>query len=174
VFSNYFVAYFIALDAFTYMKSIVSFLFIYFWALNIQAQTDYAKIYQTHDFPCDTAYTTIDITFCVGDKYEFADSLLNHQYQSILLDIKKEIAGNLKRLKETTDKQEIEFLLKANDYLQRRRSAIIVSQRNWIKLRDANVDVVAIGCEGGTACNAIRILSEIDDILERIKKLQSF
>ena len=164
------------------MKSIGIFLFVIFLNCFAFGQSDPLENFNSHKFPCDTATTTLEINICAGIKSEYADSLLNDLYNKIIKSIDRDINENKKELKlkqsqkdSSPDRKEyIQFLIKQIEYDQRLKISIIKSQREWIKVRDLNLEVVSITCEGGRECIAIENLSELDDILERIKKLQSF
>ena len=162
------------------MKLITLLFLCCFYAAYSSAQSSLTDVYEAHTFPCDKESTTLEINICSGAKAEFADSLLNKLYRKILKSLDKDIlkdktilngkkAGN-----KQADKDEVSFLLKNIDHNQRLKETIINSQRQWIKLRDANIEVERINCEGGTACVAMVNEAYIEETLDRIKKLESF
>jgi uncharacterized protein YecT (DUF1311 family) len=53
------------------------------------------------------------------------------------------------------------------------KNSIVESQKQWIKYRDENAEVIGITCETGTGCTAEINGSLISDTLDRIKVLQS-
>ncbi|MGG9960728.1 lysozyme inhibitor LprI family protein [Ferruginibacter sp. SUN106] len=161
------------------MKSLVLFLIFYSIPFHSPAQSSVANIYEAHTFPCDTGTGTVEINICSGAKAEFADSLLNRLYKSILRTIDKEIKADQialareKMLSKTPDKDQIYFRTKSIDQNQRLKKAIINSQRQWIKTRDANVEIAHINCEGGSSCNAMSNEAYTEETLDRIRKLES-
>jgi uncharacterized protein YecT (DUF1311 family) len=162
------------------MKSFLLLLLLYCIPIYSPAQSSVADVYEAHTFPCDTGTGTVEINICSGAKAEFADSLLNRLYKKILRSIDKEIASYqaiLKREKaniKDPDKDNINSTLKIIDQNQRLKNAIINSQRQWIKTRDANVEIAHINCEGGSGCNAITSDAYTEETLDRIRKLESF
>jgi uncharacterized protein YecT (DUF1311 family) len=144
------------------------------------AQSSVVDVYDAHTFPCDTGTGTVEINICSGVKAEFADSLLNRLYKKILRSIDKEIASYqaiLSREKaniKNPNKDDINSTIKIIDQNQRLKKAIINSQRQWLKVRDANVEVAHINCEGGSGCNAITNDAYTEETLDRIRKLESF
>lgn len=124
----------------------------------------------------------MEVNICSGIKADCADSLLNKLYKKILKGIDKEIADNSKELekrqklktKNKDDQSDIEFLTKEINHSRRLKQRIINSQVQWIKLRDANSEVVSINCEGGTACTAIVNSAWLEETLSRIKQLEDF
>jgi uncharacterized protein YecT (DUF1311 family) len=147
-----------------------------------QGNADPAEIFQSHQFPCDTETTTLEVNICLGAKLEFADSLLNVTYHKILKDLDKAMnEDNIKikalRSKKVLTKEErkdLKYYTNDVNQTQKTKQAIIRSQKEWIQLRDSNEEVVRIKCEGGTGCNGEVSQSSIDDTLERIKKLREF
>ena len=145
-------------------------------------QRSYVDIFNSHTFPCDSEATTLDINICSGEKFDFADSLLNRLYKNILQGIDKEIASDSKQLtelqklkiKNKESESNIDVLIKEIDFDKRLKQSIIKSQVQWIKLRDANSEVVAINCEGGTGCTAEINSGLLEDTLLRIKQLEAF
>src|SRR3982751_472188 len=164
------------------MKLIGIYLFAFLFTTCVFGQSDPIEVYNAHTFACDTGTSTLEITFCVGDKLEYADSLLNDTYKKLIKSIDKSVIDSKKELTITQtkknlsreDKTTIQVLLKEISNHQRLKASIIKSQKEWVKLRDMNSEVISISCEDGRECNAITILAEIDDTLERIKKLQTF
>ncbi|MGC4103617.1 lysozyme inhibitor LprI family protein [Ferruginibacter sp.] len=144
------------------------------------AQQSLVDVYKAKEFPCDSESGTIAINFCTSTKAEFADSLLNVVYRKLLSSINKDIAADKKSLNQETakgkkaDSLQLQMYRKNIDLNQRLKKSIIYSQQQWIKLRDANVDVASIECEGGTGCIAMTNQAYIDETLERIQKLESF
>lgn len=164
------------------MKSFTIILFCISIGTNAIGQIDPLADFQSHKFPCDTGWTTMEINICFGIKFEYADSLLNMVYNKIIKELDSEIkyannvlqAEQLKKPVSKEIKEQIESYLKDLSYVQRLKESIIKSQRKWLELRDLNWAVISIGCEGGKAFVAIENQSLIDDTLERIKKLQKF
>jgi uncharacterized protein YecT (DUF1311 family) len=164
------------------MKMINLFLFLVLASSVCYSQSDPIEDFRSHKFPCDSGNTTLEINMCAGVKSEYADSLLNDIYHKIIRSINKEISTAKKELKirqskksnSPETKEDIQFLTIGIDQDQRLKTSIIASQKEWIKLRELNAEVISITCEGGHECVTITNLAEIDDILERIKKLQSF
>ncbi|WP_460558038.1 lysozyme inhibitor LprI family protein [Ferruginibacter profundus] len=162
------------------MKSLLLFFVFYSIPFHSPAQSSVVDIYEAHTFPCDTGTGTVEINLCSGTKAEFADSLLNRLYKNILRSIDKEIKADQialakeKKLSKTPDKDQIYFRTKNIDQNQRLKNAIINSQRQWIKTRDANVEVAHINCEGGSGCNAMSNDAYTEETLDRIRKLESF
>jgi uncharacterized protein YecT (DUF1311 family) len=164
------------------MKLLTCFLFLTLTNFSGYSQSDPIEDFKCHKFPCDSGSTTLEINFCSGAKLEYVDSLLNAIYRKIIKSINKEIVVDEKKLKikqsikidSIKNKDEILFLVNEINYDQRLKTSIIQSQKEWIKMRDLNSKVISITCEGGRECIAINNLAEIDDVLERIKKLQSF
>jgi uncharacterized protein YecT (DUF1311 family) len=162
------------------MKSLPLLLMLYCIPFYSPAQSSVVDVYDAHNFPCDTGSGTVEINICSGAKAEFADSLLNRLYKKILRSIDKEIKvdqialAKEKTLSKTPDKDEISFHTKSIDQNQRLKKAIINSQRQWIKVRDTNVEVAQINCEGGTSCIAITNDAYTGETLDRIRKLESF
>ena len=145
-----------------------------------QDDSDPSEIFQSHQFPCDTQTTTLEINICLGTKLAFADSLLNVTYHRILRAIDKSInedntkikALSSKKILTNEEKGDLKYYSNDLNHSQRTKQAIIRSQKEWIKLRDSNEEVVRLMCEGGTGCNGEASQSSIDDTMERIKKLQ--
>lgn len=143
-------------------------------------QWDPIQEFNNRKFPCDTGYTTLEINFCSGYKNQFADSLLNKLYKKILKSIDQDNIettkefNKLKLVKKKTsaDSTYLETLEKNIDQNKRLKASIISSQRIWLKLRQANSDIVYIFYEGGTGQTAFTIQADTEEILERIKKLQ--
>ncbi len=164
------------------MKLIAFFLFLILANFSSYSQTHTIEKFKSHKFPCDSGGTTLEFNLCTRVKLEYADSLLNAIYRKIIRSINKEIINDEKELKIKQSKKidslknvdTIQFLAKEIDYNKRLKMGIIQSQKEWIKVRDLNSKVISITCEGGHACVGIDNLAEMDDILERIKKLQSF
>jgi uncharacterized protein YecT (DUF1311 family) len=164
------------------MKLPAFFLFLTLTGFAGYSQSDPIKDFKSHKFPCDSGSTTLEINFCSGAKLEYVDSLLNSIYRKIITSINKEIIDDKKKLKikqsikidSIKNKDDILYLFNEINYNQRLKTSIVQSQKEWIKTRDLNSKVISITCEGGRECIAINNLAEIDDVLERIKKLQSF
>jgi uncharacterized protein YecT (DUF1311 family) len=162
------------------MRSLPVFLLFYLAPFYSPAQSSVVDVYNAHHFACDSGSGTLETNICSGVKVHFADSLLNRLYKNLLRSIDKEITHHkttLTKLKtniKEPNKDDIDFSIKSINYSQRLKQSIITSQRQWIKAKDANLAVVKINCEGGTGCIAITNEACIVEILDRIKKLESF
>jgi uncharacterized protein YecT (DUF1311 family) len=146
----------------------------------IFGQWDPIKEYHSRQFPCDSALTTLEITFCFGYRNDFADSLLNKMYTKVLTEADKDIADSkkdirsiqLKKRKTKEDSTELSRLKIQLDRNIRYKSSIITSQRIWLKSREANVEMNSILYEDGREYPAWRTKFDTDEILERIEKLK--
>jgi uncharacterized protein YecT (DUF1311 family) len=164
------------------MKSFLLIAFSFLLSLSLYGQRSYVDIFNSHSFPCDSEATTLEINICSGQKADFADSLLNKLYKSIVKGIDKEIVNDNKQLtklqglktKNKESESNIGVLIKEINYDKRLKQSIINSQAQWIKLRDANSKVVSINCEGGTGCTAEINSAWLEETLLRIKQLESF
>jgi uncharacterized protein YecT (DUF1311 family) len=164
------------------MKYLTTIFFSFFYILIAKGQTDFLADFKSHKFPCDSESTTLEINFCSGVRRDYADSLLNVAYNRIIKSLEKEIFVDQNKLKDeklkrdssSESKETIEFLSTEISYNKRLKESIIKSQRKWVELRDLNMEVVSITCEGGTAFVAIENQSIIEDTLDRIKKLEDF
>src|SRR4051812_38113977 len=72
-----------------FLKLVAMFLFC---SSAIVGQWNPVEEYNQHNFPCDSGQTTIEITFCAGDRNAFADSLLNKLYKKILFSADHDIS----------------------------------------------------------------------------------
>src|SRR6266496_5936299 len=121
------------------------------------------EFFKSYKFPCDTETTTLEINICLGNKLEFADSLLNVTFRKIINDLDKDINEDKskmnvlrsKKVLSAEEKKMSKYYAENIEQHQKIRQAIIKSQREWIKLRDSNEEVTRIMCEGGTGCNGI-------------------
>jgi uncharacterized protein YecT (DUF1311 family) len=164
------------------MRSYVILLFIVSCCQISFGQIDLVAKFKAHKFPCDSGVTSLEANICSGVKRDYADSLLNHLYNKIIRSLDKEIreakkeisAEQSKKDSGTESKENIKFLLKEIERNQRLRISIIKSQKEWIKVRDYNAEVIRISCEGATSCTSMENQSLLDDTLERIKILESF
>lgn len=146
----------------------------------LYSQDDPIAIFNSHVFPCDTNVTTLEANFCSGEKFAFADSLLNNVYKKILKAIDTEIQDNKRSIMETSSKKDsssktmtsLKVLREEMAQNDRLKKSIIASQKQWIKYRDSNAEAVGVGCETGTACTTEVNQSMIHDTLERIEVLQ--
>lgn len=163
------------------MKLSSIFFFLILFNTFVFGQSDVIEKFDSHKFPCDTGTSTLEYNLCAGIRSEYADSLLNDIYKKIIKSVDREIIADKRKLKlkqsrkdsSLESKDDIQFLQEI-DYDQRLKISIINSQKEWVKVRDLNSEVVRITCEGGSACVGIDNLAELDDTLERIKKLLSF
>lgn len=163
------------------MKRISFLIFSIFCTTYLYSQDDPAAIFNSHVFPCDSGSTTLETNLCSGEKFEFADSLLNRVYKKILKAIDKDTQDDKRRLLDKSSKQEtssevnesIKFLKEEIAHNDRLKKSIVESQKQWIKYRDANAEAVRITCETGTACITEVNDSLINDTLDRIKTLRS-
>ncbi|MDR7370781.1 hypothetical protein [Flavobacterium aquidurense] len=132
--------------------------------------SDPSYIYNSKKFSCDSsANSTYESNMCIGEKLEFADSLLTNVLKSkfILLDkyikIDKEVIVKDKGNTFFTNALKINIAKKEN---------LIKSQRLWEQMRVLNSENVKLGCDGATGCAGIIGKAEIKYVLERIEKIR--
>lgn len=160
------------------MKKLI-FLFCFLPGFAI-AQPSLVDFYEAKEFKCDELDGTVNANICSGEKVAFVDSLLNNLYNKIIKNLDKEIVSSkqailkLRKKVKYVDSSDLYYTEKKLKYDQNLRDAIVFSQRNWIKLRNSNISVEALLCEGGTGCIAITNEALIKEILDRIRKLESY
>jgi uncharacterized protein YecT (DUF1311 family) len=171
------------------MKTFFLILFVLLVSLSTLGQNDFSgieqndvlKIYLLHIFPCDSSTTTLDINRCSGIRRDFADSLLNDYYHKILISLDNDISewdsipapgqsGPDTSAEHKEDQKQIKGM---GMHYTRLKVSLIKSQQEWLKLKELDLDMASIQCEGGTGCTAEENYSLITDILDRIKKLQT-
>jgi uncharacterized protein YecT (DUF1311 family) len=132
-------------------------------------KTDPIYIYKSRKFPCDSGYTSYESNLCIGDKLNFADSLLNVTVKNNL----KEFDYYIQRDKEAVlkVKDNTYFVNSVKTYIAQKEN-FIKSQKKWEEMRILNSEYVRIGCDGGTGCSGIVSSKEIKAVLERIQEIK--
>lgn len=131
--------------------------------------TDPIYIYHSKKFHCDSANLTYPSNICIGEKLQFADSLLNQLLKSKLNKLDKFI--KIDKEVSLKDKGNVFFIdaLKINTAY---KENLLKSQKLWEQMRLLNSENVRLGCNGATGCSGIISKSEINYILQRIEELK--
>lgn len=105
--------------------------------------------------------TQAEMNFCAKIAFEKADIELNKTYKSIIDQLNKDIQTNIKDSSLSL-------------YNKTLKIKLIASQKNWIKLRDANATMEAYIYDGGSMSPMIFYKSKLNDTQIRIKYLKDF
>ncbi len=163
-----------------YMKLLTLIFFVSLLPTLSAAQQSLTEVYESRTFPCDTMSGTTQANICSGKRVAFADSLLNRLYKKIMKTLNSQVVQAKHQVQEVRakgkniDSIEWHYSMELLSYVLKLKTAIETSQSQWIKLKNANIAVIKINCEGGTSCVAITNDALIEEILNRIKKLESF
>jgi uncharacterized protein YecT (DUF1311 family) len=150
-------------------------LFLFLLSITAFSQKRTADIYKKHRFACDSGLRQIEMNVCSGEKAHFADTLMNRLYQKMVRFLDGKIQAETKRLKNHgLDLSDRAFAEKERVYYRTTKLALIKSQSQWKRSRDADCELERVGCEGGSACNYIVNSRYIEMTLARITALENF
>ena len=132
-------------------------------------KTDPVYIFNSKKFPCDSGSSTIESNLCIGEKLNFADSLLNEVVKLNIKEFDKQINQNKEGVLKAKDNTYFVNSLKAEIAT---KENFIKSQKKWEEMRVLNSEYVSIGCEGGTGCSGMVSSEEIKAVLKRIQEIK--
>jgi uncharacterized protein YecT (DUF1311 family) len=134
-----------------------------------------AHIFKKHHFACDSGYTQLEMSICSAEKADFVDSLMNSLYRKMIRSLDRKIQVETTRLADKRlDSSEHAFAEMQRSHYRSTKQALVQSQIQWKRCREADCELERVGCEGGSACNMIVSIRYVEMTLGRIEVLEEF
>lgn len=128
-------------------------------------------VFNTKKFSCDlNGSSSYETNLCLGEKLEFADSLLREVFESKILLLDKYIKMDKEVVSKIRDNT---FFVNALRLNTAQKENLIKSQELWEQMRILNSKGAELACDGGTGCSGFVSQAETKYVLNRIEEIKN-